>query len=331
MSAICDAHKKKVDVELLYNWVHWKFNQLETRCGRESQYPAEGALRPPIESLEIRWVGDQTSWREDAGMRTCPREARPPGPRLSNPGERERNAVIANRVGISMLQFCSVSNSLSHTTLSIKWEVYFSKRLCRSSLLCVVMILHAYVDVYVLCVCIVGHGYTTHVWFSRRWLVHHFCLFCADGWAKIVTGHWELVKTVLHVGFGSSIQCTVVGEQKLVDDISHLGLCLKPSGVEERAISAVSMVDSIIEPLNASNSIAENMIPKRVVARTHLCLTPFVTGKATELSLLSCTLACIPSWSCVMMEMNFSGQPYFAIILQRPSLLTMSNALVRLT
>ena len=26
-----------------------------------------------------------------------------------------------------MLQFCSVSNSLSHTTLSIKWEVYFSK------------------------------------------------------------------------------------------------------------------------------------------------------------------------------------------------------------
>ena len=29
-----------------------------------------------------------------------------------------------------MLQFCSVSNSLSHTTLSIKWEVYFSKELC---------------------------------------------------------------------------------------------------------------------------------------------------------------------------------------------------------
>ena len=27
-----------------------------------------------------------------------------------------------------MLQFCSVSNSLSHTTLSIKREVYFSKK-----------------------------------------------------------------------------------------------------------------------------------------------------------------------------------------------------------
>ena len=64
MSAICDAHKKKVDVELLYNSVHTKFNQLETRCGRESQHSAEGALRPPIESwrsdqLGIRRVGDK--------------------------------------------------------------------------------------------------------------------------------------------------------------------------------------------------------------------------------------------------------------------------------
>ena len=41
----------------------------------------------------------------------CPREARPPGPRLSSPGERERNAVMAIRVGVNMLQFCSVSNS----------------------------------------------------------------------------------------------------------------------------------------------------------------------------------------------------------------------------
>ena len=31
MSAICDAHKKKVGVELLYNSVHRKFNQLEIR------------------------------------------------------------------------------------------------------------------------------------------------------------------------------------------------------------------------------------------------------------------------------------------------------------
>ena len=39
MSAICDAHKKKVVVELLYNSVHRKSNQLETRCSRENQHP----------------------------------------------------------------------------------------------------------------------------------------------------------------------------------------------------------------------------------------------------------------------------------------------------
>ena len=81
--------------------------------------------------LGIRRVGDKMrQWKP-----AC-REAGPPDPRLSSPGERERNAVIANRVRANMLQFCSVSNSLSHTTLSIKWDVYFSKRLCRSSLLC---------------------------------------------------------------------------------------------------------------------------------------------------------------------------------------------------
>ena len=37
----------------------------------------------------------------------------------------------------------------------IKWEVYFSKELCRSSLLC-----RRY-DSACICVCIVGHGYTT--------------------------------------------------------------------------------------------------------------------------------------------------------------------------
>ena len=51
MSAICDTHKKKVGVEQLYNSVHRKFNQLERRCIRENQHPAEGALGPPIEQF----------------------------------------------------------------------------------------------------------------------------------------------------------------------------------------------------------------------------------------------------------------------------------------
>ena len=59
MSAICDAHKKKVGDELLYNSVHRKFNQLEIRCGRENQHPAEGPSGPPIEELEIKPVGEK--------------------------------------------------------------------------------------------------------------------------------------------------------------------------------------------------------------------------------------------------------------------------------
>ena len=39
------------------------------------------------------------------------KDAGPPGPRLSSPGEWERKAVIARREGVNMLQFCSVFNS----------------------------------------------------------------------------------------------------------------------------------------------------------------------------------------------------------------------------
>ena len=157
MSAICDAHKK-VDVELLYNSVHRKFNQLETRCGRESQHPAEGALRPPIES----WESDELEIR--CSRETSTQRGWAPGPRLSSPGERERNTLMANRVGVIMLQFCSVSNSLSHTTLSIKWEVYFSKRLCRSSLLC-----RRYDSACICrCICIM-------CLYSWSWLYNIFC------------------------------------------------------------------------------------------------------------------------------------------------------------
>ena len=74
LSAICDAHKKKVVVEQLYN-------------------PGE----------DRKSVGDKMlEWRP------YPREA---VPRLSSPGERERNAVMAIRVGVNMLQLCSASNS----------------------------------------------------------------------------------------------------------------------------------------------------------------------------------------------------------------------------
>ena len=131
MSAICDAHKKKVGVEQLYNSVHRKFNQLEIRCGRENQYPAEWVPRPPVE--QPRKTGKKTLlWPIEWGSICC-HSVRSPTPShsktLSNPFE----------------------------PFQIKWEVYFSKKLCRSSLLC-----RRY-DSACICVCIVciGHGYTT--------------------------------------------------------------------------------------------------------------------------------------------------------------------------
>ena len=123
---------RRVDVKLLYNpgedrkTVSWRSDELEAVA-----------------------VGEKMLERG-----TCPRKAGPSGPRLSIPGERERNTVMAIRVEVNMLQFCSFSNSLSNTTLSIKSEVYFSKELCRSSLLCCY-------DSECICVCIVVHGYTT--------------------------------------------------------------------------------------------------------------------------------------------------------------------------
>ena len=55
MSEICDAHKKRVGIELLYNSVYRKFNQ-----------------------LEIRPVGDQTNWGSDELEIKCGRENQHP-------------------------------------------------------------------------------------------------------------------------------------------------------------------------------------------------------------------------------------------------------------
>ena len=129
MSAVCDTHKK-VDVELLHNSVHRKFNQLGIRCGRETQHRAEGALRPPIES----WGLDKLEIR-------CSRENQHPE-RL----DPQAPGWVAQENGKEMrlwpIEWGSIcygsvrSPTPSHTTLSIKWEVYFSKELCHSSLLC---------------------------------------------------------------------------------------------------------------------------------------------------------------------------------------------------
>ena len=109
---------------------------------------------------EVRKFRDQTRWWQDAVKKASTQQSGPPGLRLTSPGKRERNAVLANRsVCCSSVQ----SPTPSHTQpFQIKWEVYFSKN-CVARLYCVVvMILHAHVDVYVLCVCIDYCDYTAY-------------------------------------------------------------------------------------------------------------------------------------------------------------------------
>ena len=102
-----------VDVELLYNSVHRKFNVSWRNDAVEKTAPSRRGPRDPRLSS---WGSDQLEgrcWIEEH----VPERLGPLGPRLSSPGERERNAVIANRVGG---QYVAVLFGLSHTTLSNK-------------------------------------------------------------------------------------------------------------------------------------------------------------------------------------------------------------------
>ena len=97
-------------IELLYNSVRdrksvsWSERELEIRWVGDKMWqrkppPGRRGLWDPRLSLE-------TSWWEDAGMRTCPREARPPALWLSSsPGERERHTAMSGGAGeVNMLQ-----------------------------------------------------------------------------------------------------------------------------------------------------------------------------------------------------------------------------------
>ena len=71
---------------------------------------------------KFRWVREK--------MLECPRRDWTPRPLVEQPRRTGKKGCDSQKsLGVNMLQFCSVSNSLSHTTLSIKWEVYFSKEL----------------------------------------------------------------------------------------------------------------------------------------------------------------------------------------------------------
>ena len=119
------------------------------------------------------------------------------------------------------------------------------------------------------------------IWFSRRRLVHHFCLFCAMVKPKLSQAienlSTQFCMLVLVVVFSAQ---SSVNRNSLT--ISVLTLVFE---VEDRAVSVILKLIPLSKSLSALNSITENIILKRVGPRAHPCLTPFVTGKATELFL----------------------------------------------
>ena len=152
--------------------------------------------------------------------------------------ENEKDTTLmAIREGVNILQFCSVSNFLLHANLAIKGKVYSFKEVFARLYSLRRYVFSIYIYLYI-CAWI-------RIWVYNTGL----CIISVFFVLMIRPTLWqarEFINTVLHVDFDRSVQCRVVGEQKLVDDISlHFGLCLKFSEVEDRAVRVVSNVYSI--------------------------------------------------------------------------------------
>ena len=113
-----------------------------------------------------QWVGDQVSWWPDV----VEKASRKLSPRVSGwaSGERERHNADGHESGgqyVAVL-FC-LQLPLTHKTFQIKWEVYFSKRLSRSSLLLRQCVFCMYMCIYTYYVSSIQH-------------IHADCVKCLD-------------------------------------------------------------------------------------------------------------------------------------------------------
>ena len=78
MSAISDALKKKVDVELLYNSVQFGDQTSWSQVAVEKANPQQ---REPS-GLRLNTFGDQISWSQDAVEKASTQQRGPSSPRL---------------------------------------------------------------------------------------------------------------------------------------------------------------------------------------------------------------------------------------------------------
>ena len=103
-----------MDVKLLYNSVHRKFNQLEIRCDRENQHPAEKS------ELERRCWNEEhvPGWAAQENVKET----------LLRPSE-WRSICCSSVPSSTLLSHCKTFSN-PFKPFQIKLEVYFSKELC---------------------------------------------------------------------------------------------------------------------------------------------------------------------------------------------------------
>ena len=131
-------HRKRVTCELHYSYfrlmtikhaipktaevthsdIEWAIELLYNSVKTGSQL-----VRRPDQFWRPEQFGVKMWWRKPA-----PSEAGLQAPRGST-GKRERHAVMANRVGVNMLQFSSVSNSISRTIWRCPWCNGYRRRI----------------------------------------------------------------------------------------------------------------------------------------------------------------------------------------------------------
>ena len=121
----------------------WRSDELETRCGRESHHPAEGAFGTP--DWVWRPVGEKM-----LGWEYVPERLGPLAPGWAAQENENDTWRCPERLGKSLCcSLCLVSNSLSHTNLYNKY-IFFKEVFAR---------LYYCVNMYCACICVYMHIY----------------------------------------------------------------------------------------------------------------------------------------------------------------------------
>ena len=82
------------------------------------------------------------------------------------------------------------------------------------------------------------------------WLVHHFCILCADCESEVVAGIGDSVNAMLHISLLGSVEGALIREEKVVHGVGlNLGLRLQWPEVEDEVVKMSSDADSDVGDL----------------------------------------------------------------------------------